>query len=45
MERLLTSQVVSQDNFAHLIVDAEQVRVSYHDRDGKPLQSTSIPLR
>lgn len=41
----LTSQVVSQDNFAHLIVDAEQVRVSYHDRDGKLLQSTNIKLR
>lgn len=41
----LTSQVVSQDNFAHLVVEAEQVRVSYHDRDGERLQSISIPLR
>jgi alkaline phosphatase D len=41
----LTSEVISQDNFAHLIVDAEQVRVNYHDRDGKPLQSISIKLR
>jgi len=41
----LTSQVVSQDNFAHLIVDAEQVRVSYHNRDGNFLQSTNIKLR
>ncbi|MBN3861664.1 alkaline phosphatase family protein [Pseudomonas frederiksbergensis] len=41
----LTSEVISQDNFAHLIVDAEQVRVDYHDRDGKPLQSISIKLR
>lgn len=41
----LTSKVVSQDNFAHLVVEAEQVRVNYHDRDGKLLQSVSIPLR
>ncbi|PQP05305.1 phosphodiesterase [Pseudomonas frederiksbergensis] len=41
----LTSEVISQDNFAHLIVEAEQVRVNYHDRDGKPLQSISIKLR
>ncbi|KAF2392395.1 alkaline phosphatase D family protein [Pseudomonas frederiksbergensis] len=41
----LTSKVVSQDNFAHLVVEAERVRVSYHDREGKLLQSISIPLR
>ncbi|MEB0044847.1 MULTISPECIES: alkaline phosphatase D family protein [unclassified Pseudomonas] len=41
----LTSQVVSQDNFAHLVVEAEQVRVNYHDRDGKLLQSIGIALR
>jgi alkaline phosphatase D len=41
----LTSEVISQDNFAHLIVEAEQVRVNYHDRDGKPLQSISIKFR
>ncbi|KPN89038.1 alkaline phosphatase D family protein [Pseudomonas nunensis] len=41
----LTSKVVSQDNFAHLVVEAEHVRVSYHDREGKLLQSVSIPLR
>ena len=41
----LTSKVISQDNFAHLVVEAEQLRVSYHDRDGKFLQSTSIALR
>lgn len=41
----LTSKVISQDNFAHLIVDTEQVRVNYHDRDGKQLQSISIKLR
>lgn len=41
----LTSEVISQDNFAHLVVDAEQVRVNYHDRDGKQLQSINIKLR
>lgn len=41
----LTSKVVSQDNFAHLVVEAERVRVNYHDRDGRLLQSVSIPLR
>ncbi|KOX99400.1 alkaline phosphatase D family protein [Pseudomonas nunensis] len=41
----LTSKVVSQDNFAHLVVEAKQVRVNYHDREGKLLQSVSIPLR
>jgi alkaline phosphatase D len=41
----LTSKVISRDNFAHLVVEAEQLRVSYHDRDGKFLQSTSITLR
>jgi alkaline phosphatase D len=41
----LTSEVLGQDNFAHLIVDAEQLRVSYHDRDGNLLQTTTIELR
>jgi alkaline phosphatase D len=41
----LTSKVVSQDNFAHLVVEAEQIRVNYHDREGGLLQSISIPLR
>ncbi|RON10674.1 phosphodiesterase [Pseudomonas brassicacearum] len=41
----LTCKVVSQDNFAHLIIDTEQIRVSYHDRDGNPLQSVNIALR
>lgn len=40
----LTSQVISQDNFAHLIVETERLRVNYHDRDGKHLQSIEIPL-
>ncbi|CAI8951248.1 alkaline phosphatase D [Pseudomonas sp. IT-P100] len=41
----LTSEVISQDNFAHLIVESERIRVSYHDREGKPLHSTNIKLR
>ena len=41
----LTSDVISQDNFAHLIVDSEQVHVRYHDRDGGLLQAVSILLR
>jgi alkaline phosphatase D len=41
----LTCKVISQDNFAHLVVEAEQIRVNYHNRDGKLLQSTHIKLR
>lgn len=41
----LTGAVISQDNFAHVIVDNRQVHVRYHDRDGALLQSTSIHLR
>lgn len=41
----LTSAVVSQDNFAHMVVEAEQILVNYHDRDGKLLESTAIKLR
>jgi alkaline phosphatase D len=41
----LTSAVISQDNFAHVRVDAEQVHVSYHDRDGALLQSVALALR
>jgi alkaline phosphatase D len=41
----LTSKVVSEDNFAHVVVEAAQVRVNYHDRDGHLLQSINIPLR
>lgn len=40
----LTSKVISQDNFAHLTVDAEKLHVRYHDRDGNLLQSTLINL-
>jgi alkaline phosphatase D len=41
----LTSAVVSQDNFAHVVVEADQILVNYHDRDGKQLQSISMKLR
>jgi alkaline phosphatase D len=37
-------EVISEDNFAHLIVDMEQIVVRYHDRDGNLLQSTRIEL-
>ncbi|WP_445180032.1 alkaline phosphatase D family protein [Pseudomonas sp. McL0111] len=40
----LTSTVVSEDNFAHVLVEADQIRVNYHDRDGKQLQSIAIKL-
>jgi len=40
----LTGKVISRDNFAHLMVDAEQIHVRYHDRDGNLLQSTRIAL-
>jgi alkaline phosphatase D len=40
----LTSEVISQDNFAHLVVDSERVHVRYHDRDGNLLQSIAITL-
>jgi alkaline phosphatase D len=41
----LTSNVISQDNFAHLVVDAGQLQVNYHDREGKLLQSIGIRFR
>ena len=41
----LTGKVISQDNFAHMVIDAERIQVNYHDRDGKLLQSTGINLR
>jgi alkaline phosphatase D len=40
----LTGEVISQDNFAHVIVDTEEIQVRYHDRDGNLLQSTGIEL-
>ncbi len=41
----LTGKVISQDNFAHMVIDAERIQVNYHDRDCKLLQSTGINLR
>lgn len=41
----LTSPVISQDNFAHLHVAAQSVRVTFHDCDGHPLEAVEIPLR
>jgi alkaline phosphatase D len=41
----LTSAVVSQDNFAHVMVETDQILVKYHDREGKLLQSIAIKLR
>ncbi|QBZ87605.1 alkaline phosphatase family protein [Pseudomonas viciae] len=41
----LTSKVVSQNNFARLYVTAQSVQVTFHDRDGSPLQTLDIPLR
>lgn len=41
----LAGEVLSQDNFAHLIVETEQIQVRYHNRDGHLLQSTRIELK
>lgn len=41
----LTSAVISQDNFAHLHVAGQSLHVTFHDRDGHPLQVVDIPLR
>ncbi|WP_085725572.1 alkaline phosphatase D family protein [Pseudomonas sp. R37(2017)] len=41
----LTSKVISQDNFAHVVIDTDRIQVNYHDRDGQLLQSTGIKLR
>ncbi|MFJ2484077.1 alkaline phosphatase D family protein [Pseudomonas sp. NPDC087598] len=40
----LTSNVISEDNFAHVVVEVDQILVNYHDRDGKKLQSIVIKL-
>jgi alkaline phosphatase D len=37
--------VISEDNFAHLVVDRERIQVNYHDRNGLRLQSINIPIR
>ncbi|WP_434608148.1 alkaline phosphatase D family protein [Pseudomonas sp. D2-30] len=41
----LTGKVISQDNFAQLKVTAQSVQVTFHDRDGDPLEVVDIPLR
>lgn len=41
----LTSTVISQDNFAHVIVAQEKLLVHYHNRDGKALQTIELSLR
>lgn len=41
----LTSAVVSEDNFAHLLVDTDHVRVSYHDHMGNLLQTIRLALQ
>jgi alkaline phosphatase D len=41
----LTGAVISQDNFAHFVVEARHIQVNYHDRDGKLVQSTRLLLR
>ncbi|MHB2058281.1 alkaline phosphatase D family protein [Pseudomonas monsensis] len=41
----LTSAVVSEDNFAHVVVETDHILINYHDRDGKKLQSVRIKLR
>lgn len=41
----LTSKVISQNNFARLYVTTQSVQVTFHDRDGTPLQTVDIPLR
>ena len=41
----LTSPVISQDNFARLVIDTHRIGVTFHDVTGKVLQSVDIPLR
>lgn len=41
----LTSPVVSQDNFARLQITTQSLLVTFHDRDGRLLQTVDIPLR
>ncbi|VVN79492.1 alkaline phosphatase D family protein [Pseudomonas fluorescens] len=41
----LAGEVISQDNFAHLVIDTEKIRISYHGRTGNLLQRIKIPLR
>lgn len=41
----LVGEVVSQDNFAHLVIDRAKICISYHGRTGNLLQRIEIPLR
>ncbi|VVN85667.1 alkaline phosphatase D family protein [Pseudomonas fluorescens] len=41
----LTSKVVSQDNFARITLDQQQITVDFHGQNGKLLQSVNIVLR
>lgn len=41
----LTSKVISEDNFARIFIDAEDIRVDYYNKLGELLQSVSIALR
>lgn len=41
----LTSAVVSEDNFAHLLIATDHVRVSYHDHMGNLLQTIRLALQ
>lgn len=41
----LVGDVISQDNFAHLVIDSAKLRISYHGRTGNLLQRIDIPLR
>jgi alkaline phosphatase D len=41
----LTGAVISQDNFAHFVVEERHIQVNYHDRDGRLVQSTRLLLR
>lgn len=41
----LAGEVVSQDNFAHLVIDTAKICISYHGRMGNLLQRIDIPLR
>jgi alkaline phosphatase D len=40
----LTSKVVGQDNFARLYITAQSLQVTFHDRDGRTLQTVNIAL-
>ncbi|MCX7080634.1 MAG: alkaline phosphatase D family protein, partial [Pseudomonas sp.] len=41
----LTSNVISQDNFARITIDTEHIRVDYYDKHSALLQSVNIVLQ